>query len=127
MVHVLDSGIANVTATLKSRGMWNNTLVVFFADNGGGMNGDEPSNNYPLRGTKGEPWEGGVRVAAFVTGGYIPLHLRGTENDAFITVADLYPTLLSVAGLRDKHIKDDVVYNGTFRSIDGINAWPVIM
>jgi arylsulfatase A-like enzyme len=73
MVSVVDSGIANLTAAWKARpGMWENTLLVFFGDNGGGAGGGEPSNNHPLRGTKAEPWEGAVRVAAFVAGGLVP-------------------------------------------------------
>ena len=127
MVSVVDSGVANVTAALKAKGMWDNTLLIFFADNGGGMGGSEPSNNYPFRGTKGEPWEGGIRVAAFVGGGLVPPALRGTNNSAFLSVADWYPTILSVAGLSAAQIKDDVLYNGTMRPLDGINAWPVLM
>ena len=126
MVSVVDSGIANVTAALKARGFWDNTLLIFFADNGGGMGGSEPSNNYPLRGTKGEPWEGGIRVAAFVSGGLVPPSLRGTNNSAFISVADWYPTILGLAGLTPAQIKDDVLYNGTVRPLDGIDAWPVL-
>jgi arylsulfatase A-like enzyme len=43
---VLDSGLHNVSAALTSSGMWENTLMVFTADNGGvGALG----NNHPLR------------------------------------------------------------------------------
>lgn len=127
MVSVVDSGIANVTAALKAKGMWNDTLVVFFADNGGGMGGTEPSNNYPLRGTKGQPWDGGVRVSAFVSGGVVPPQRRGTNTSAFISVADWYPTLLGLAGVSPEDIRDDVNYSGAVRSLDGIDAWPVLM
>ena len=46
MCFVVDAGIANVTATLRQKGMWSNTLMIFFGDNGGGAGGTEPSNNY---------------------------------------------------------------------------------
>jgi arylsulfatase A-like enzyme len=88
MVAVVDAGIFNVTQSLIKKGMWNSTLMVFFGDNGGGMGGTEPSNNYPLRGTKGEPWDGAVRVAAFVSGGLVPPARRGTSLSAQISVAD---------------------------------------
>ena len=54
MVSYLDEGVGNVTATLKSEGMWNNTLVVFHADNGGEIMGAGVcgGNNWPLRGGK---------------------------------------------------------------------------
>ena len=72
-----DSGLHNVSAALTSEGMWENTLLVFSADNGGvGSLG----NNPPLRGHKHDPWEGGVRATAFMTGGVIPKALRGTNS-----------------------------------------------
>ena len=125
MCAVVDAGIANVTAALKAKGMWETTLLLFFGDNGGGAGGTEPSNNYPLRGTKAEPWEGAIRVAAFISGGVIPAGLRGSTNAAFMSVADWYPTLLSVAGIHASQVADTVDYNGTRRVLDGINAWHV--
>ena len=57
MANALDEGIGNVTNLLKSRGMWNDTVLFFSADNGGpvhdpagGCVGQSSSNNYPLRG-----------------------------------------------------------------------------
>jgi arylsulfatase B len=57
MANALDEGIGNVTNLLKSRGMWNDTVLFFSADNGGpvhdpagGCAGQSSSNNYPLRG-----------------------------------------------------------------------------
>ena len=35
MVNVLDDNLANMTTTLKRRGMWDNTLMVLTSDNGG--------------------------------------------------------------------------------------------
>ena len=34
MARIMDSGIANVTAALKRTGLWDNTLLLFTADNG---------------------------------------------------------------------------------------------
>ena len=54
-------------------------IQVFSADNGGvGKFG----NNFPLRGHKHDPWEGGTRAAAFITGGFVPAALRGTTSGA---------------------------------------------
>jgi hypothetical protein len=45
-------------------------------------------NNFPLRGKKAEPWEGGTRVMAFLTGGFLPASLRGQSSAAFVSIAD---------------------------------------
>ena len=51
MTRVMDEGIGNVTAALKARGMWDDTLFVFSSDNGGWV-GTTGSSNWPLRGSK---------------------------------------------------------------------------
>lgn len=57
---LLPPQVGAVVAALKSRGMWNNTLWVTSADNGGPISGG--ANNYPLRGGKFTNFEGGIRV-----------------------------------------------------------------
>jgi arylsulfatase A-like enzyme len=41
MAKCMDDGIGNVTAALKAKGMWENTVVIFSSDNGGPTNGNE--------------------------------------------------------------------------------------
>ena len=77
MMHCLDSAIGNVTAALSAKGMWEKTLVVFSADNGGREDAQFGGNNFPLRGMKFTAFEGGVRVASFVSGGALPAARRG--------------------------------------------------
>lgn len=67
MVNYVDNNIANVTGLLKAKGMWEDTLMVLTADNGGYVmevsecdddsghktacfHGEAGANNYPLRG-----------------------------------------------------------------------------
>ncbi len=48
-----------MTALLKSKGMWDDMVVVFSADNGGpiyGNTGTGGANNYPLKGGKMNNW-----------------------------------------------------------------------
>jgi len=123
MVKVVDDGIGNVTAALKEKQMWDNTLIIFTSDNGGGAGGSQPSNNWPLRGTKAEPWEGGIRAAAFVSGGFVPSEHRGTNASTFMHIADWYPTLCNLAGVDPT---DTVVYKGEARPIDGLDVWPAL-
>jgi arylsulfatase A-like enzyme len=54
----LDEGIANVTSTYTSLGIWDSTVLVLAADNGGHIGSS--GNNAPLRGDKSSNYEGGV-------------------------------------------------------------------
>ena len=131
MLNVLDKGIANVTTALRAKGMWETTLVVLVSDNGGapGASPSDPTgrttmaNNWPLRGTKLTPWEGGTRVAAVVGGGFVPLRLRGSSSDVLMHMADWYPTLANLAGAV---ATDPAVVNGSVHDVDGMDMWPAI-
>ena len=131
MLNVLDKGIANVTTALRAKGMWENTLVVLFSDNGGDdltspldpTGRTTVANNWPFRGTKLSPWEGGTRVAAVVGGGFVPLQLRGSSSDALMHIADWYPTLANLAGAITT---DPAFINGSVHDIDGVDMWPAI-
>ena len=47
---VIDEGISNVTAALKTKGMWERTLLVVASDNGGPAFSDQhAASNFPLR------------------------------------------------------------------------------
>ena len=78
MIHMMDEGVANVTSALERRGLWNSTLFIFLADNGGLLHGGTYGSNYPLRGSKTTAFEGGVRTLAFVSGGYLAAALHAT-------------------------------------------------
>jgi hypothetical protein len=102
MASALDEAVGNVTATLKATGMWKNSLVVFSSDNGGPslVGGPSYANNWPLRGGKGNAFEGGVRVAAAVSGGYLPSSQFGRMLPAtgHVHFADMYRTFCTVSG-----------------------------
>jgi len=67
MMSAVDDAIGKVVAGLKTANLYNDTLIIFSSDNGGPA---DHANNWPLRGTKGSDFEGGVRVAAFLSGGW---------------------------------------------------------
>jgi hypothetical protein len=106
---------------MKSKGLWNNTLFLFSADNGGvGKFG----NNYPLRGHKHDPWEGGTRSTAFLSGGFIPPALRGSSSgDKLIHIADWYATFSILAGADPTN---SVIINGSMTHVDSVNVWPLL-
>ena len=63
MASLMDNAVMNITNILKSTGIWNDTILLFTADNGGCTGVDSKSgNNWPLRGGKHSDFEGGVRA-----------------------------------------------------------------
>ena len=84
-----------LSTQLRRTGLWATTLLVFSGDNGGylGSGGD----NHPRRGGKFSDFNGGVRVAAFVSGGYLPAAVRGTQQSGMIHIADWHSTFLGLA------------------------------
>ena len=115
----LDWGIEKVIAALKANdNMWGNTIMVFVSDNGGPL---DHSTNTPLRGGKHTFFEGGVRVAAFISGPLIPAARRGTRWAGMAASADWYATIVEgfAGGLVPPH-------TGT-REPDALNLWPAIL
>lgn len=72
-----------------------NTLVIFFSDNGGKQ---PQSNNGPLRGQKGELYEGGIRVPMVAWSGNPDLVAAGTVNNTPVYGIDFYTTFAALAG-----------------------------
>ncbi|NWK56257.1 sulfatase-like hydrolase/transferase [Verrucomicrobiaceae bacterium N1E253] len=69
-----------------------NTLIVWTTDNGGS---ESYSENAPLRGAKGQHFEGGIRVPMIIRQpGTVP---AGKISDTLIHTVDLYPTFIDVA------------------------------
>ena len=61
MVSAVDDGVGRVLEKVKALGLDDKTLVFYLSDNGGPIQANA-SNNGPLRGAKGSPWEGGIHV-----------------------------------------------------------------
>lgn len=103
MVGFADDALGTLVDSLKSKGMYENTLVVFTSDNGGPVysGGAAGANNYPLRGGKMSNFEGGIRTPAVVSGGWVDPAVRGTTLDGYVTLWDWYATLSSVAGVEN--------------------------
>ena len=117
MVSVADNVTGTLIDLLKKKGMWENTLMVVSADNGGAKCA---GSNYPLRGHKGTLFEGGVRASAFADGGMIPSNMRGKKVFGAIHAADWYPTFCYLAG-----VDSNDTGPGRF-PVDGHNVWPLL-
>lgn len=98
MVTAMDEAVGHVLDTLEDEGLADNTIVVFFADNGGLSTSEgSPTSNLPLRAGKGWLYEGGIREPCIVRWpGHTP---PGRTNDLPILSTDFYPTLLEACGL----------------------------
>ena len=111
MLAALDEGVGQILGKLRDAGVEENTLVVFHSDNGGPTFGNA-SRNTPLRGIKGELWEGGIRVP-FV------LQWKGRINPGQVIhhpviALDVFPTALAAAGAQPRPQPQ----------LDGVNLLP---
>jgi arylsulfatase B len=94
MLAQLDDGIGRVLDQLRTSGIEENTLIVFLSDNGGPTK-ELTSSNAPLRGGKGELWEGGIRIPFIVSWkGRVP---AGRVVNAPVVSMDATATALEVA------------------------------
>ncbi|MFI4862271.1 MAG: sulfatase [Phycisphaerales bacterium JB063] len=98
MVTAMDEAVGHVLDTLEAQGLDDNTIVVFFADNGGLSTSEgSPTSNLPLRAGKGWLYEGGIREPCIVRW---PGHTQAGDTSAYpILSTDFYPTLLAMCGL----------------------------
>jgi arylsulfatase A-like enzyme len=94
MIESVDHSVAEVNGILEELGLSENTLLVFFSDNGG--HGTYTSQK-PLRGGKGMFYEGGIREPMFA---YWPGKIKqGTVCEEPVIGTDFYPTFLELAGV----------------------------
>ncbi len=98
MMESMDSAVGVVMKQLQQSGIADKTVVIFTSDNGGVSSGDAyATSNLPLRGGKGRQWEGGIRAPLYIIAPGISS--PGSDCNVPVTGADLYPTMLSLAGL----------------------------
>jgi len=94
MVETLDHEVGRLLKALDAAGLTENTLVVFTSDNGGHP---EYASNAPLRGSKWNLYEGGIRVPLLVRWpGRVP---AGRTTDAPMIGTDLYPSFCDAVGI----------------------------
>lgn len=92
MVYALDVEFGKLVQALKDEGVFENTLIVLFSDNG-----PNPlcAKGTPLRGWKASVHEGGIRVPMFAY--WHGVSLSGVSSVP-VTVMDMIPTFLEAAG-----------------------------
>ncbi len=111
MVSAVDDGVGALLDKVEALGLEENTLIFFLSDNGGPTK-DNASSNAPLRGFKGDFFEGGVRVPFAVQWkGKIP---AGTTYDFPVISLDIFATAAQLAAVSPKN------------DLDGVNLIPYL-
>lgn len=96
MIQSVDESVGRVNSTLEELGLSENTMLLFFSDNGG--YGPKTCMR-PLRGGKGMYYEGGIREPMFV---YWPGTVEaGSTNSTSVMSTDFYPTFVEIAGTQN--------------------------
>jgi arylsulfatase A-like enzyme len=101
MVQTMDTALGRVLDRLDTLGIADNTIIIFYADNGGNMynwaDNSLPTHNWPLRQGKASIHDGGTRVPCVIVwpGRTAP----ASTNEQIVSSVDLYPTILQMAGL----------------------------
>ena len=118
-IMTLDFEIGNIMNAIESKGILEETIIIFFSDNGPVYDVDpiaatiasdvvdSKGNTLGLRGSKGSAYEGGIRVPAII---YYKGVLEDAISNQFIFVDDILPTLLSALNIRS--------YSESFTGID---------
>ncbi|RPF82953.1 MAG: hypothetical protein CBC31_000820 [Verrucomicrobia bacterium TMED71] len=110
MVEILDVAIGNILKAIDDEGIRDNTIVIFFSDNGPTTVGDSSG----FRGQKGLVYEGGTRMPAIIRWpGKIP---AGVRSEQPMVVYDLFPTFVEALDLKTN-------LNTPF---DGESLWDVL-
>lgn len=111
MTWALDRGVGTVVQGLKETGKFDNTLIFFLSDNGGATINN--SSNYPLKGFKGNKFEGGHRVPYFIVwNGKIK---SGIKFDGLASSLDIFATAIDAAGI-----------SKTKNRLDGVSLIPYL-
>lgn len=99
MIDDLDREVGELLKKLKNKGLSDNTIVLFMGDNGSAKGGRARQMEYNagLRGIKGSPYQGGVRVPCFIRwpNGNIQ---GGRAVDTLSSIVDIFPTLAELVG-----------------------------
>ena len=114
VVDAMDQSIGQVLTTLDEEQISDETIVLFFSDNGGAAYSVGGANNAPLRGGKGETFEGGIRVVSLLR--WPDQLAAGGKMESIMTVMDVFPTLMDAAGIEP----------GPHYPWDGRSLWPAI-
>jgi len=112
MVESVDDSVGRILRKLDTLGLADDTVVIFFSDNGG--LGTQTSMA-PLRGSKGMLYEGGIREPMIVRW---PGHVEaGISSEVPVISVDFFPTIVDMAGAD----------RPTGQALDGLSLVPLLV
>ncbi len=116
MVKMIDRNVGEILSLLGDLGLDEKTIVFFCSDNGGLPSFEELFHPCgPLRGYKGQLYEGGLRVPMVVR--WPGRIASGTKSDHLCYFPDMMPTFAELAGASE-HVPE---------GIDGISIVPTLL
>ncbi|MFV0606379.1 MAG: sulfatase-like hydrolase/transferase [Niabella sp.] len=134
LISHLDNRVGDIIQTLKKDGLYDNTIIVYAADNGLAI------GSHGLLG-KQNLYEHSMKVPLIISGKGIPYH---EVSDALVYLFDLFPTLAHMSGLpapkgvdgkdissiimgKEKYVRNSVytAYRNTVRAVR-TNEWKMI-
>lgn len=109
MLETLDKSVGTVMQKLEELELIENTLVIFYSDNGH----LGPKDEFPLRGSKSDLYEGGIRVPLIAS--WAGVIEPGSISQEIVISNDFFPTFNELTGIHDK-----------YRDIDGESILPIL-
>ena len=125
----VDWVIGDLVKAFKEQEQYDNTIIFVTSDNGGAIYAGSANNNYPLRGGKFNNFDGGQRVNAFFTGGWVGLALKKYRMKPFtshtvMAINDLSETLLEM--ITEKQYPEGGMRNER-SPLTGVPMWKAIV
>ena len=109
MLETLDKSVGTICEKIRELGIERNTIVIFFSDNGQAG----PNEGEPFRGSKGNFYEGGIRMPLIVK--WPSVTAAGSVCDEVMISTDFFPTFNEMAGVRS-----------SAKDIDGVSLVPAL-
>ena len=114
MVEHMDISVGKIVDKIDELGLRENTLIIFYSDNGTHQDVTSQTKNGPVVGGKGLPTDAGTHVPLIVSQ---PKTVRVGKSDALVDSTDFIPTLMHAAG---KSLPKE-------NELDGINFYPELL
>ena len=116
MIEYTDTAVGNLMQGLKQRNLADDTIVIFYSDNGTHLNvSSQMRDGRIIQGGKSMTTQTGIHVPLIV---HCPTRFRPSVADGIVDASDFFPTLLELAGIR---------LDAANQTLDGISFLPQLL